>query len=85
MDKILSARVDESVIRHIGLLAERLRVSKKTVIEKAIETYARQVEAETQEDLLDRTQGAWCRAESAEEILLAARRMMQASVERHRT
>jgi predicted transcriptional regulator len=37
MDKILSARVDESVANRIGLLARRLRTSKKKIIESAIE------------------------------------------------
>jgi predicted transcriptional regulator len=37
MDKILSARVDESVVNRIGSLARRLHTSKKKSIESAIE------------------------------------------------
>jgi predicted transcriptional regulator len=36
MDKILSARVDETTIRKIGLLAQKLKKTKKAVIEEAI-------------------------------------------------
>ena len=40
MDKILSARVDESVAHSIGALARRLNTSKKKIIERAVEMYA---------------------------------------------
>ena len=42
MDKILSARIDESVINQIGLLARELNTTKKTVIETAIKLYSEQ-------------------------------------------
>ena len=84
MDKILSARVDEAVIHRIGSLARRLRTSKKRVIEKAVETYAAQVEREQKRDILDETFGAWKRHEypgqTVEEIRAAFRR----SMERHK-
>ena len=83
MDKILSARVDEAVIRHIGMLAKKLHVPKKAIIEKAIESYSRQVEAETKEDILSQTLGIWRRDEPAEETILKARRAFQESMERH--
>lgn len=44
MDKILSARVDESVVNRIGSLARRLQTSEKKIIESAIERYATQVD-----------------------------------------
>ena len=37
MDRVLCARVDESVANRIGTLARRLRTSKKNVIERAVE------------------------------------------------
>jgi predicted transcriptional regulator len=83
MDKILSARVDESVIRHIGMLAERLHLPKKAIIEKAIESYSRQVGADAAVDVLDQTLGAWCRNESPDETVLTARQAFQESMERH--
>jgi len=42
MDKILSARVDESVIQQIGVLAHELDTSKKAVIEAAIRMFSEQ-------------------------------------------
>lgn len=42
MDKVLSARVDETVIRQIGLLARELKTTKKAIIESAIRLYSEQ-------------------------------------------
>jgi predicted transcriptional regulator len=41
MDKIISARVDESVVRQIGLLAKQLETTKKQIIERAITFFAK--------------------------------------------
>lgn len=57
MDKILSARVDESIANRIGLLARRLRTSKKKIIESAIERYAAQVDKEQDFDVFEHTCG----------------------------
>jgi len=58
MDKIFSARIDESVTNHISSLARRLRTSKKKVIENAIESYAAQVDKEQDFDVFEHTCGA---------------------------
>jgi len=55
MDKIMSTRLDEAVIRHIGMLAERLGTSKKEVLENAIRDYAEKIEAEQGFDVLTHT------------------------------
>ncbi len=51
MDKILSARVDKSVIRPIGVLARHLKTTKKAIIEAAILSYADKIETEKKIDL----------------------------------
>lgn len=38
-DKIMSTRIDESVIQHIGMLAKKLGTSKKAVLENAVRCY----------------------------------------------
>ncbi|MEA2040697.1 MAG: ribbon-helix-helix protein, CopG family [Thermodesulfobacteriota bacterium] len=43
MDKVLSARVDESVLSRISVLARELHTTKKQVIEGAINLYAEKV------------------------------------------
>ena len=83
MDKILSARVDEAVIWRINFLARRLGTTKKAIIEQAIRSYAEQVEAEHQLDVLEHTCGAWQRIEPPRETVDAARRAFRRSMERH--
>jgi len=84
MDKIFSARMDETVIRQIGRLAERLKTSKKAVVEKAVKAYAETIEAEGGGDAFERTLGAWKRAESPDVIRERGRKAFLRSMRRHR-
>ena len=67
MDKVLSARVDESIIQQIGLLARELNTSKKAIIEAAIKLYSEQTGLEEKIDVFENTCGAWKRSESPQE------------------
>jgi hypothetical protein len=84
VDKVLSARVDESVLRRIGSLAQRLHTSKKRVIENAVQMYAENVDQEQGSDVFRETFGTWRRKESADEIVVEARRAFRESVTRRR-
>ena len=83
MDKIFSARVDESVIRRIGFLASQLGTSKKAVIEGAIQMYAEMIEKENNIDVLELTFGSWCRTEAPDKIVRKARRAFHNSMHRY--
>ena len=83
MDRIFSTRVDESVVRQIGVLAQRLRKTKKAVIEDAVRLYAEKVERETNFDALEQTLGAWRRAESPDSIVEEAREAFRRSMCRY--
>ena len=67
MDKIMSTRIDEAVIRHIGMLAKRLGTSKKAVLENAVRCYVEKIETEQGFDVLADTFGSWQRDKSAAE------------------
>ena len=82
MDKVFSARVDESVLRRLGALSQKLGVTKKAVIEKAIEMYAEKVEHDF--DPLDQTHGAWKRDEDPAETVARAREAFRVSMHRHK-
>jgi len=73
MDKILSARVDESVIHRIGSLARRLQTSKKRIIEDAIQFYTDKIDREENFDIFEQTSGAWRRNEPAGQVVEEAR------------
>jgi hypothetical protein len=84
MDKILSARVEESVVNRIGWLARRLHTSKKKVIESAIEAYASKVDKEQDLDVFEETCGAWRRRESPARVVETARKAFRNSMQRRR-
>ena len=71
------------VIQRIGLLAKQLGTSKKTIIERAIKTYADTIEKEKHFDVLEQTLGAWQRDESPQETIDKARSTFSQSMERH--
>ena len=83
MDRILSARVDETVVAAIGSLARRLHTSKKRIIEQAVETYVARVDKDQTLDVFAQTCGAWRRKESPDKIVNASRRAFRDSMERH--
>lgn len=83
MDKVISARVDESAIDKIGSLAHRLHTSKRKIIERAIEMYAAKIDEEQGFDVFERTCGAWARKESAKQLAGAARKAFRDSMRRH--
>ena len=84
MDRVLSARVDESIVERISGLARQLHVSKKSVLERAVKALAEKVEAEGQGNVLDQTFGAWRRRESVGQTVKRARAAFQQSMERHK-
>jgi hypothetical protein len=61
MDKIFSARVDESALRRIGSLARQLNTTKKKILEEAIRLYAEKVDAESKSNVFTQTFGTWKR------------------------
>lgn len=84
MDKIMSTRIDEAVIRHIALLAKMLGTSKKAVLENAVRCYVEKIEAEQGFDVLTHTFGSWQRDESAAETVRTIKKTMRKSQERYK-
>ena len=84
MDKIMSTRMDEAVIRHIGMLAKKLGTSKKAVIENAVRYYAEKIEAEQDFDVLTDTFGSWQRDEGAAETVQTIKDSMRKSQQRYK-
>lgn len=83
MDKVMSTRVDESVVHRIHSIAQQLRTTKKAVIENAIRLYAEKVEKENKTDILAQTLGAWRRKETPDQTREKARRAFSRSMRRH--
>ncbi len=85
MDKILSARIDEEIIRQIARISQRLKVSKKKVIEDAVRNYVSQIDENQNSDVLKETFGAWSREESLGETVRKSREAFKRSMERHQS
>ena len=83
MDKILSARVDETILNKIAFLAQKLHVSKKKVIEGAVEMYAQKLESAGDINVFQQTCGAWQRKETIEQTVSQVRGRFKQSMERH--
>jgi len=84
MDKIMSTRMDEAVIRHIDMLAKKLGTSKKAVLENAVRYYVERIETELNFDVLAHTFGSWRRDESAAETVKSIKDTMRKSQERYK-
>ena len=84
MDKIMSTRIDEAVIRNIGMLAKRLGTSKKAVLENAVRCYVEKIETEQGFDVLTDTFGSWQRDKSAAKTLQTIKDTMRKSQERYK-
>ena len=84
MDKILSTRVDESIIQRISVLARQLGTTKKAVVEGAIRLYAAKVDEQANSDVFAQTSGLWQRKEPGDQIVSAARKAFRESMERRR-
>ncbi len=84
MDKILSARVDEMILNKISFLAQKLHVSKKKVIEGAVQLYAQRMEAAGDMNVFAQTSGAWKRKETIEQTVTQTKSAFRKSMERHR-
>ncbi len=84
MDKIMSTRMDEAVIRHIGMLAKKLGTSKKAVLENAVRYYVEKIEAEQGFDVFTQTLGSWQRDESATETVHTIKDTLRKSQERYK-
>jgi len=83
MDKVLSARIDESVIQQVGLLSRKLHTSKKAIIEAAIRQYSEQSGLKKEMDVFENTCGAWNRSEIPQEDILLSRSAFNQAMERH--
>lgn len=84
MDKIMSTRMDESVIQSIGVLARKLNISKKAVLENAVKCFSEKVAAEKDLDILAQTLGSWLRDESAPDTIKAVKATMRKSQQRYK-
>jgi hypothetical protein len=82
MDKVLSARLDATVVDELDRMSRRLGVSKKTLLEEAIRMRARRTAASSGDVWTD-TCGLWRRREEPAATVRRVRRAFEQAM--HRT
>lgn len=83
MDKIFSARIDDSIIRKIGDLSDKLHTSKKAIVERAIQLLWKDIEEKKQQDIFAETSGIWQRDETPAETVKTAKNEFKKSFRKH--
>ncbi len=83
MQKIMSTRIDESVLALIDRIAREKNLSKKTIVEEAIKNFWQKIHDEKDVDFFQNSFGAWKRDESTEETVRKSRLAFNQSMHRH--
>ena len=83
MDKIFSARLDETAIDELNRCARRLGLSKKQFLEEAIRLRTGQAGVAAGADLWAETAGAWKRGEPVAATVRKARKEFRSAFLRH--
>ena len=73
MERIMSTRIDESVLNLINRIAREKNLSKKRIIEEAIRDFWQKIHAGKKRDPFEDSFGAWKRDESTEETVRKSR------------
>ena len=81
MERIVSARLNESVAQLLDSLSRELHLTKKKILEDALLQYCEKLEHSP--DLFEMTCGIWRRNETATELHQRTRAAFEASVRRH--
>lgn len=84
MDRIFSVRLSPEVIARIGETAGALHLSKKALVEAAVNRFAAEAHPSGVADVFDQTSGAWRRAERPAESVQRARKTFSDSMARRK-
>ncbi len=82
MDKVLSARLDQTVVDELARMSRQLGISKKQLLEEAIRLRAKRAGA-SRNDVWSETCGLWRRRETPAATVRRVRRAFEAAMQRH--
>ena len=83
MERIMSTRIDESVVALIDRIAREKKLTKKKIIEEAIKNFWQKIKAEKELDIFQDSFGTWKRDESVEETVQKSRMAFNRSMKRY--
>ena len=84
MDKVFSTRLDENLIRKVNILSVKKSMSKKTLIEQALRKYINDIDDQLDNDIINRSFGAWQRDETMDQTIAGAKQAFKDSFFRNR-
>jgi hypothetical protein len=82
MQKIFSARLEESVLDEMERVTRRLKMTKRRFLEQAIHRQAKELSGEEASDVWSETLGAWARREKPATTIRRAREAFRGNFER---
>ncbi len=83
MDKIFSTRINDTIYRKINDLSVKMRASKKSIIEKAINLLGQRFEQDNAQDIFSETCGIWKRDDTPKKILSHTKTVFRESMKRY--
>ena len=83
MERIMSTRIDESVVALIDRIAWEKKLTKKRIIEEAVKNFWQKIKGEKELDIFPDSFGAWKRDELVEETVQKSRIAFNQSMQRH--
>lgn len=83
MDRVLSARVDETVLEELNRATKQRGITKKQFLEEAIRDHAARTGAASGPDVWTETCGLWQCPESVPTTIRRARTALESSMRRH--
>jgi hypothetical protein len=83
MERIMSTRIDDSVVSLIDRIAREKKLTKKRIIEEAVRNFWQKIKGEKELDIFQHSFGAWKRDEPVEETVQKSRMAFNQSMQRH--
>ena len=83
MDRVFSTRMDENLVKKVNRMAKQKSISKKALIEDALQAYLKESGSNIELDIIERSFGAWKRDEAFEQTWTNGRKTFNAGFKRH--
>jgi hypothetical protein len=83
MQKVFSARLDESVLDEMERVTRKLKITKRRFLEEAIHRHAVELTGKEGSDVWTETLGAWKRREKPATTIRRARAAFESGFSRH--
>lgn len=74
MDRVFSTRMDEELIKRVNRFVREKTMTKKGLVEEALREYLKHLDENVEDDIVERSFGAWKRTETGSETWIHSRK-----------